>query len=140
MTDQIVVEAQAPVIIELENAIKNHIDQIAKVKAELKDRREMLTSALMNDETYRLYDEQAKKAAKVKAQTKLQILSIQANKGLADKVKELSTQAKELDGALSDYLGEYARMSNTNEIESHDGKRWTIIKKYKITADQQKMF
>ena len=140
MKDPIVIEATAPVIIELENAIKDHIDNIAKLKDELKKKREMLQSALLNDETYRLHNEEAKKAAKIKANTKFQILLIQGNKKLAEDVKELSSQVKEADGALSDYLREYNRMTGSDEIEAHDGKRWTIVKKYKITSAQQRMF
>ena len=137
---EIVVTAKAPVIIELENAIKDHIDTIAKLKAELKLKREMVASALLNDETYRTHTEEAKEAIKVKAGTKFQLMSIPANKKLGEDVKELRQQLKEADGALSDYLGEYTRMAGVNEIEAHDGKRWNIIKKYKISAGQQKMF
>lgn len=117
----------ATVLLELETTIKNHIAQIDKNRAELKKQREMLESALLNDETYRLHTEEAKKAAKVKAQTKFQIMQLPANKGLADKVKTLAAEIKELDGALSDYLREYMRMSGTNEIETDEGDVREII-------------
>src|SRR5450830_363326 len=112
----------ATILLELETTIKNHISLIDKNKAELKKQREMLESALLNDETYRLHTEEAKKAAKTKALTKYQIMQLPANKGLADKVKDLATQTHELDGALSDYLREYMRMSGTNEIETDEGE------------------
>jgi len=117
----------ATVLLELETTIKNHISLIDKNKAELKKQREMLESTLLNDETYRLHTEEAKKAAKTKALTKYQILQLPANKALADKIKELSTQTKELDAALSDYLREYMRMSGTNEIETDDGEVREIV-------------
>jgi len=96
MKDPIVIEATAPVIIELENAIKDHIDNIAKLKDELKKKREMLQSALLNDETYRLHNEEAKKAAKIKANTKFQILLIQGNKKLAKMSKNFPARLKKL--------------------------------------------
>ncbi len=117
----------AQVLLELEATIKNHISLIDKNKAELKKQREMLESALLNDETYRTHSEEAKKAAKTKALTKYQIMQLPANKGLADTVKELSAATKELDTALSDYLREYMRMSGTNEIETDEGDVREII-------------
>jgi hypothetical protein len=117
----------ATVLLELEATIKNHISLIDKNKAELKKQREMLESALLNDETYRLHTEEAKKSAKTKALTKYQIMQLPANKGLADKVKDLASQTRELDSALSDYLREYMRMSGTNEIETDEGEVREII-------------
>lgn len=117
----------AAVLLELEATIKNHISLIDKNKAELKKQREMLESALLNDETYRLHTEEARKAAKTKALTKYQIMQLPANKGLADKVKDFAAQTRELDGALSDYLREYMRMSGTNEIETDEGEVREII-------------
>ena len=117
----------ATILLELEATIKNHISLIDKNKAELKKQREMLESALLNDETYRLHTEEAKKATKTKALTKYQILQLPANKVLADKVKELATQNRELDSALSDYLREYMRMSGTTEIETDEGEVREII-------------
>ncbi len=115
------------VLLELETTIKNHISTIDKNKTELKKQREMLESALLNDETYRLHTEEAKKAAKTKALTKYQILQLVANKTLADKVKDLTAQTRELNSALSDYLREYMRMSGTNEIETDEGEVREII-------------
>jgi hypothetical protein len=111
----------AQVLLDLETLIKTHIANIDKGKAELKKQREMLASVLENDETYRTHNEEAKKAAKTKAQTKYQIMQLSQNKQLADKVRTIASEIKEQDGALSDYLREYQRMSGANEIETDDG-------------------
>lgn len=120
-------EDGAQVILTLESTIKQHIAQIDRNKVELKKQREMLESALLNDETYRLHTEEAKKAAKQKAKTKFQILEQAENKALAEKVKELSSDVRSLNAALSEYLREYARMSGTNEIETDDGEVREIV-------------
>lgn len=117
----------ATVLLELEATIKNHISLIDKNKAELKKQREMLESALLNDETYRNHSEEAKITAKTKALTKYQIMQLPANKILADKVRELASQTRELNTALSDYLREYMRMSGTNEIETDEGEVREIV-------------
>jgi hypothetical protein len=111
----------AQVLLDLETLIKTHIANIDKGKAELKKQREMLSSILENDETYRVHNEEAKKTAKTKAQTKYQLMQLPQNKQLADKVKTVAAEIKEQDAALSDYLREYQRMSGSNEIETDDG-------------------
>lgn len=117
----------AQVLLDLEQLIKTHVANIDKGKAELKKLREMLASALENDETYRLHAEEAKKAAKQKAATKYQIIQQPQNKQLDEKIKDVSSELKGLDVALSDYLREYARMSGTNEIETSDGEVREIV-------------
>ena len=111
----------AQVLLDLESLIKTHIANIDKGKAELKKQREMLSSVLENDETYRLHNEESKKAAKTKAQTKYQLMQQPQNKQLADTIKSIAAEMKEQDGALSDYLREYQRMSGATEIETDDG-------------------
>ncbi len=115
----------AEVLLEIEGLIKTHISGIDKRKSELKKLREMLESALANDETYRQHADKAKEANKVKAATRHQIMQQAQNKQLDDKVKGLSAEIKEMDGALSDYLREYQRMSGSTEIEGKYGKLCT---------------
>lgn len=117
----------AQVILDLENMIKANVATIDRNKVELKKQKEMLESALQNDETYRTHNETAKKAAKQKGATKLQILSQPANRALAEKVRDLAAEIKEANTALSDYLREYARMSGTNEIKTDDGEVREIV-------------
>lgn len=117
----------AQVLLDLEQLIKTHVSNIDKGKSELKKQREMLASALENDETYRLHNEESKKAAKVKAQTKYQIMQLPQNKQLAATVKTVAADIKEADGALSDYLREYERMSGSNEIETDEGDIREIV-------------
>lgn len=112
----------AQVLLDLESLIKNNLSTLDSNKAELKKLRDMMNSALTNDETYRLHEEEAKKAAKQKGATKAQIMKLPANAELAKKVQDMSQGIKEMDEALSDYLKEYQRMSGSNEIEDNDGE------------------
>ena len=124
---EIVPENGATVLLDLEHTIKQHITDIAQRKTELKKQKEMLQSALVNDETYRLHEEEAKKATKQKNATKAQILKLTPNASLNEKVRDLSGEVKDLDGALSDYLREYQRMSGVNEIETNEGEVLEIV-------------
>lgn len=117
----------AQVLLDLESMIKSNVAVIDKSKIELKKQKEMLNSALENDETYRLHSEEAKKAAKQKGATKIQIIQQPSNRALDEKVKTLAAEIKEATAALSDYLREYARISGTNEIETDDGQVREIV-------------
>lgn len=117
----------AAMVLELESMIKQGIATTDRNKSELKKLKEMLESALLNDETYRTAAEKAKEAAKEKGKAKLTILNVPANKQLAEKIKDLSSENKELQQAQSEYLREYARLSGTNEIEGDDGEVREIV-------------
>jgi hypothetical protein len=114
-------------MLDLEQLIKTNVANIDRGKAELKKLREMENIELENDETYRLHNEESKKAAKQKSATKAQIMALPANKQLANKIKDIAEDIQEADGALSDYLREYGRMSGTNEIETEDGQIREIV-------------
>jgi hypothetical protein len=121
------VDTSGTVLIELESMIKSHISGIDSRKSELRKYREMLTSALASDETYQEHERLAKEAAKVKNGTRQQLMKLPANAQVLEKVHDLSIEIKEMDGALSDYLKEYERMSGSNEIETDDGMVRQIV-------------
>ena len=98
----------------------------------MKKNKEMLEDILINDETYKLHTEEAKKAAKIKLQTKQQIMKQPNANALNEKVKELSSEVKEMNQALSDYLSEYTKMTGTSEIEGEDGEVREIIRITKL--------
>ena len=114
-------------VLELEQMIKTNIATLDRNKAELRKLKEMLESALLNDEPYHLATEKAKESAKEKGKAKLSVLQNPATKQLAEKVKDLSLENKELVMAQSEYLREYARLSGTNEIEGEDGEVRDIV-------------
>lgn len=119
--------ATAETVLELEQMIKTNVATLDRNKNELKKLKEMLESALLNDEPYRQAMEKVKEAAKEKGKAKATVMEVQATKQLADKVKDMSQENKELVQAQSEYLREYARLSGTNEIEGEDGEVREII-------------
>lgn len=117
----------ADTVLELESMIKTNLSAIERNKAELKKLKEMLESALVNDETYRIVAQKAKDAAKEKGKAKAAVMQNPATKQLDEKVKDLAAETKELHQAQSEYLREYAKLSGTNEIEGEDGEVREII-------------
>jgi len=119
--------AGADTVLELENMIKNSVTTIDRNKAELKKHKEMLESALLNDEPYRLATEKTKEAAKEKGKAKMNVMQNPATRQIAEKVKDMTQENKDLLAAQSEYLREYSRLSGTNEIEGEDGEVREIV-------------
>ena len=120
-------EDEAKLVLTLEGTIKNHISQIDKLRIELSDQKAMLADTFEGDLTYKEHAEAAKVANKVKSATKAEILKRPSVAVIAEKVKSLSSQMKELSAALSDYLGEFNRLSGMTEIEGEDGELREIV-------------
>jgi predicted RNase H-like nuclease (RuvC/YqgF family) len=127
MANQQPPEDSAQVIISLESMIKQHIAALGKLNEEFRKHKEMLDDIFASDETYQKHLEAAKEATKVKMATKTQILKRPQAADLDKKVKELKAELKENQASLSDYLGEYQRLSGVNEIESDDGEVHEIV-------------
>lgn len=129
---------QALLVRRLEEMVRNHISSIDKIKKELSEQREMLKATFENDSTYLEHAEEAKKAAKVKTDTRQEILKRPQIAQIADKVKTLSQELRELNSALSDYLSEFQRASGLNEIEGEDGEIREIVFVAKLAPKVQK--
>jgi hypothetical protein len=112
----------AQILINLESMIKSHIGSLERLSDELKKHKGMLNDIFENDSTYKQHSDAAKEAARIKSQTKLQILKSPQVADLANKVKGMQSQLKETREALSDYLREFQRMSGVNEIEDETGE------------------
>lgn len=129
---------QALLVKRLEEMVKNHITSIDKIKKELSERRDMLKASFENDPTYQEHAEEAKKTAKIKSKTKAEILKRPEVAQIADKVKTLSQELRELNSALSDYLSEFQRASGINEIEGTDGEIRQIVFVAKLAPKREK--
>ncbi len=125
---QIVADPTAgAVLTDLENLIKSHISGVDKRKEDLKKFKEMIADILTNDPTYQEHEKLAKEANKVKSATKAQLMKAPGAADVVRKIKDIAAEVKEMDGALSDYLREFQRLSGSNEIEGDDGQVREII-------------
>lgn len=117
----------ADTILELENMIKNSMTIMDRNKAELKKLKEMLESALLNDAPYKEAADKAKEAAKEKGKAKMNVMQNPSTRQIAEKVKDMTQENKDLSIAQSEYLREYAKLSGTTEIEGEDGEVREIV-------------
>lgn len=127
------------ILVNMEAMIKNYVAAIDKLNTEAKKLKEMLDDIFNNDPTFQQHSEAAKEAAKKKGQTKAEILKRPQAKELDDKIRTLKSEAKESQGALSDYLQEYQRMSGVDEIEGEDGEVRQIVYTAKLVKKSFKL-
>lgn len=127
------------ILVEMEGMIKNYMASIDKLSDEAKKLKGILDDIFANDPTYQSHNEAAKQATKVKQQTKAEILKRPQAKDLNDKIKTMKAEIKEQQGALSDYLQEYQRMSGVNEIEGDDGEVREIVYMAKLVRKSFKL-
>jgi len=111
----------------IENLIKTHVSHIDAVRVELAKHAEMLTDILNNDSAYKEISDQIKDMGKKKMEAKQNILKVPSNASLNQKIKDMRTEVKELKMALSQYLQQYQKIADTDQIESEDGEVRQII-------------
>lgn len=124
---EVVEETPADMLTNLESTIKEHIASVDTAKGELKKLKEMLNDTFLNDSTYQEHDKAVKEATKIRTKTKSELLKQPAAAELNGKVRDMSSELKDLQNALSDYLREYQRLSGSNEIEGDDGEVREIV-------------
>ena len=111
----------------IENLIKSHVAHIDTVKTELGKQAEMMNDVLNNDSTYKDFADKIKDLTKKKSEAKQNILRSPSNASLNQKVKDMRQELKELKNALSNYLQQYQKLADTDQIESEDGEVRQII-------------
>ncbi len=111
----------------IENLIKTHISHIDTVKIELGKQLEMMNDILNNDAGYKEASDQGKEINKKKAEAKQNVLKSPSNASLNQKIKDMRQELKELKGALSNYLQQYQKIADTDQIESEDGEVRQIV-------------
>ncbi len=117
----------AVLLVRIEEMIKTHTSQIDSLQEEITKYRDMVNDILENDETFQEHDKAAKEAARIRANTKKEIMKRPDAADLANKLKALKSEQKELREGMSDYLREYQRLSGSSEIEGEDGQLREIV-------------
>lgn len=125
--NEVVTTDKSIVVLNMESMIKTILSGISRAEEEMDKHKSMLDSILENDETYKDHFEKAKEASKVKSATRRQVLKQPQAAELAAKVQSLKSQIKENKANLSDYLGQFQKMSGINEIEDEEGEIREIV-------------
>jgi hypothetical protein len=123
---------QSTVFLSLENLIKSNLTNVDTLQQQYREQKEMVDNVLENDQTYRQHLEQANEANKVKSATKQQIMKRPDVIRIAEKMKAMKEEMKEIQATLSDLLQEYQRVSGSNVIEREDGQILEIVSTSKL--------
>lgn len=102
--------------------IRGRIKMIEDLEGENHTAREMLKSALENDQEYTDLNEQAKEMSKTRKQAKNRVLSAPEIQSTAEDIKSNQDEIKTLREILSAELAEYYNKNKTDEIEGADGE------------------
>jgi hypothetical protein len=113
--------------VDLTSLINGHLERINQLKEELGKLRDMLDGIFASDSTFQMHSSAAKEAAKIRNETKRQILKLPQAADLAARILSLRSQIKERNQELSDYLQDYSRMSGASSFETPDGQVRQII-------------
>lgn len=128
----------AVLLVKIEEMIKTHLAQIDSLVEEITKHKDMLDDIFVNNETFKEHDKLAKEAARIKSNTKKEIMKRADAADLAAKLTSLKSEQKELKNGLSDYLREYQRLSGSNEIEGEDGEIREIVYTAKLVKRSSK--
>lgn len=134
------VTSQAEVADSIKGLILSNLERIEGLKKARRTAREMLDSALINDEVFKKHDDEAKQAIKKRKGTKDTVLSMPENFSLNEKIKAFGVDIKETQESMSEYLSEYKRLTGENEIEDKVGKMLRIVPVFKLKPVQGRLF
>lgn len=124
--------ADAQRILNLENLIKGYLGDIAKLREKLGAQKEMLKSSIEGDKDF---SEAAAKTAEVKkkeAEIRQKLAKVDAVVGTKMQIEKISTELKNVQLSLSDYLNEYADITKSTEFIGPDGELLQIVRNAKL--------
>lgn len=113
--------SQAELVVSLTNLINSNLKEIENLEKEMAKQKEMVDSVLDNDATYKEHAQSAKDAARIKSNTKKEILKRPDVKHVVEKLSELKENIRDTRDELSNYIQEYAQSSGQNYFEAEDG-------------------
>ena len=138
MTPGIVVEAPNPNIAAIKSMILTTLDAIDDKKEQLKNAKEIITDSLEKVDQYNKIKDAQKDNTKKLSQIKYSVEN--ENPKIVEKIQDLKDELKELNDGLSDYLSEFVRMTGKMELRRNDGREVKIVRKFKVSPGQQKLF
>lgn len=124
----------------LQSLIERNAAELARIKEELKHKRESLKSVFENDSEFSQVSEEVEKVqqtlkqAKSKMQSQPQVVAIKTS------ISELAEQKKEIEETLSNHLVNYYQMTNSNSVDTSNGDQAEFTIKATIKSKQLRLF
>lgn len=118
--------------LELESLIQRYMDDVEKLKNEIKTQKEMYNASFENDAEYAQADADAKELKKKVAAAKQRITQQPAVKDAESRMSELKDEMKDVQDAISGLAEQYQQVAGTNQIVQDDGQVLEIVRNFKV--------
>lgn len=121
----------------LEKLIERSANQLEELKAQIKERKQMLSACFANDEKLSEVDEKLAEFKLLTKERKTKLLQEPQVVDLNIKLKELTERKKELEESLSNHLVNHYSMTNSTSFDTSDGDQWEYIIQGRVKAKPQ---
>ncbi len=118
--------------IELESLIQRYMDDVEKLKSQIKSEKEMYNASFENDAAYSQAQDAAKETKKKVSEIKQRITQQPAVKDAEMRMSELKEEMKDVQDAISGLAEQYQQVAGTNQIVQDDGQVLEIVRNFKV--------
>jgi hypothetical protein len=119
-------------LLSLEELIKNHVENMDKLKSDLRVQKEMFEDSFNNNPTFREHNDRVKEARKKLSSVRQEIAKQPSVATLSQKIKDQRFDLGELGKTLSGLLDDYKQLTGANQIELRDGSVMEIVSTSKL--------
>lgn len=117
---------------ELESLILRYMDDVEKLKSQIKSEKEMYNASFENDAAYSEATDVAKTAKQKVSEIKQRITQQPAVKDAEMRMSELKDEVKDVQEAISGLAEQYQQVAGTNQIVQDDGQVLEIVRNFKV--------
>lgn len=118
--------------LELESLIQRYMDDVEKLKSQIRSEKEMYNASFENDAAYSQAEEASKETKKKVAEIKQRITQQPAVKDAEARMSELKDEMKDVQDAISGLAEQYQQVAGTNQIVQDDGQVLEIVRNFKV--------
>jgi predicted RNase H-like nuclease (RuvC/YqgF family) len=118
--------------LELESLIQRYMEDVEKLKNQIKTQKEMYNASFENDAEFSKETEVANEAKKKVSAVKQRITQLPAVKEAENRMLELKDEMKDVNEAISGLAEQYQNVAGTNQIVRDDGQVLEIVRNFKV--------
>ncbi len=118
--------------LELESMIKRYLDEVDKLRDQIKTQKEMLNQTVENDAGFSQEDAKVKEAKKTVSALRQKIMRQPAVVDAVGRMKTLKEDMKDVLDTISALAEQYQEVAKTNQIVKDDGEVLEIVRRYSV--------
>lgn len=119
-------------LINIESMINRFVGDMDKLREQMKTQKDMLNDAVRNDAEYAQVDMKVKEIGRVKTAAKQKVMKQPAVANIVERITSLKDEMKELQDGLSQYLQQYQKIANTNQLVAENGEIREIVTTHRL--------